>query len=474
MNRAIMIIEDDRNLAMVLSRVLKKEGYEVTVDHTVADGMARLVKGEVPDLILTDIYLPDGKGLELLEHAKGLGEDVAVIVMTANATVETAIEAMKMGAIDYLLKPFQAEELVLSLRRICQCRAMQAENLYLKEGQKNRFFKAGILGRSDRIREILSVIASVSDSRASVLIEGESGTGKELIAQAIHFTGNRSGKMFVPINCSAIPDNLLESELFGHVKGAFTGAAENKQGLFLSAEGGTLLLDEIGDLSPALQSKLLRVLNDGRIRRVGDCREILTDVRIVAATNKDLSAMIRRGEFREDLYFRLAVISIRVPPLRERREDIPLLVEHFLRRFSSGNDPEMRFSDDALGLFQGYSWPGNVRELKNLVERFAILKRGKVIAPADLPPEFLPAGFEPADSLEPETPLPPAGNGSPDYRAAKQRCLKEFDRRLVEEALMKHEGNVSRASESVGLDRANFQRIMRRCGIQSSGFRGEE
>ena len=270
MNRIIQIVEDDHNLAMVLSRVLTKEGYEVAVDHTVTEGKARLENGEAPGLILTDIYLPDGKGLEILEHAKAVSQDIAVIVMTANATVESAIEAMKKGAYDYLLKPFRVEELVLTVQRICHCKGLQAENRYLKEGRKSQFFETGILGNSVQIREILAVIANVSNSRASVLIEGESGTGKELIAQAIHFLGNRAEKMFVPINCSAIPDNLLESELFGHVKGAFTGATESKQGLFQFAQGGTLFLDEIGDLSQTLQAKLLRVLHDGRIRRVGD------------------------------------------------------------------------------------------------------------------------------------------------------------------------------------------------------------
>ncbi|MEW6721269.1 MAG: sigma-54 dependent transcriptional regulator [Thermodesulfobacteriota bacterium] len=464
MNREILIVEDDRNLAMVLSRVLAKEGYEATACHTVSEGKAGMKGGAVPDLILTDIYLPDGSGLELLEHAKSTGQDVSVIVMTANATVETAIEAMKMGAIDYLLKPFPVEELLLTLSRICKCRALQAENRYLKEGQRNRFFETGIVGNSEGIREILSVIANVADSRAGVLIEGESGTGKELIAQAIHFTGNRSEKMFIPINCSAIPDNLLESELFGHVKGAFTGALDNKQGLFLSADGGTLLLDEIGDLSQTLQAKLLRVLHDGRIRRVGDCREIVTDVRVIAATNKELPAMIRKGEFREDLYFRLAVIPIRVPPLRERREDIPILVEHFLRHYSEGKGPQIRFSDEALGLLQEYSWPGNVRELRNLVERFSILKRGGFIGREDLPPEF-----HPTDSR-----VSRDAAAMSDYRSAKRELLEDFHRRIVAEALKKHGGNVSRASDSLGLDRGNFQRIMRRCGIHSSRFRAEE
>ncbi len=463
MNRNIQIVEDDHNLAMVLARVLAKEGYEVVVDHTVAEGKARLGNGEAPGLILTDIYLPDGKGLEILAHAKAIHQDISVIVMTANATVESAIDAMKKGAFDYLLKPFRVEELVFTVQRIFQLKDTHDENRYLKEGRKNQFFETGIFGDSPQIREILAVACNVSSSRASVLIEGESGTGKELIAQAIHYLGNRSEKMFVPINCSAIPDNLLESELFGHAKGAFTGATESKQGLFQFAQAGTLFLDEIGDLSHTLQAKLLRVLHDGRIRRVGDFKEIDTDVRVVAATNKDLSSMIRKGEFREDLYFRLAVIPIRVPPLRERKEDIPLLAAHFIKALSAGKTPEIRLTKEAICLLCQYAWPGNVRELKNLLERLAILKPGKVITPVDLPAEF--HAPEALSALPDEETL--------DYRVAKEKVLEAFHRRIVVAALKKYGGNVSKASESLGLDRGNFQRIMRRYALQGADYRDE-
>ena len=463
MNRMIQIVEDDHNLAMVLSRVLTKEGCEVVVDHTVAGGKARLESGEAPGLILTDIYLPDGKGLEILEHAKAIHKDVPVIVMTANATVESAIEAMKKGAYDYLLKPFGVDELVFTVQRIFRCTDLRTENRYLKEGRKSQFFETGILGNSGQIREIIAIAANVASSRASVLIEGESGTGKELIAQAIHFLGDRAEKMFVPINCSAIPDNLLESELFGHAKGAFTGAAESKQGLFQFAQGGTLFLDEIGDLSPALQAKLLRVLQDGRVRRVGDFKEIDTDVRIVAATNKDLSSLIGKGEFREDLYFRLAVIPVRAPPLRERREDIPILTAHFLKTLFAGRTPEIRFEKEAISLLMEYDWPGNVRELKNLLERLAILKQGKVIAPKDLPAEFHAT----------ETVVPRSETGILNYKEAKEKVLREFHREFVEATLKKHGGNVSKAAESLGLDRGNFQRILRRYGFQASEYRDE-
>lgn len=461
MNRNVQIVEDDHNLAMILSRGLAREGFNVTVDHTLTEALERLKNGEMPGLILTDIYLPDGKGLDILEHVKTAAQDVEVIVMTGNATVQTAVEAMKKGAYDYLLKPFQMEELVHTAQRVFHCRSLKAENRFMKDGRRARFLETGIISESGRMREILETVAAVSSSRASVLIEGESGTGKELIAQAIHFNGNRAEKMFVPINCSAMPDNLIESELFGHAKGAFTGANEARQGLFSFAEGGTLFLDEIGDLSHAVQAKLLRVLEDGRIRRVGDNKEVEVDVRIVAATNRDISGMIRSGEFREDLYFRLSVIPIRVPPLRERRKDIPILVEHFIKRVSGGKAPETRFTADAMELLVQYDWPGNVRELKNILERLAILKRGKLIAPEDLPAEFRAKA----------TVVVQAEGEVQDYRMEKQKLLKEFHRRIVETALKKHGGNVSKASESVGLDRGNFQRIMRRYGLQSSEYR---
>jgi DNA-binding NtrC family response regulator len=370
---------------------------------------------------------------------------------------------MKMGARDYLLKPFTMDELVHHVKKIFECRAVKSENRFLKEGLKNQFGFSEIAGRSPRMQELFATIASVSSSRSSVLIQGESGTGKELIARAIHFGGNRADKMFVPINCSAIPENLLESELFGHVKGAYTGAAENKQGLFEYADQGTLFLDEIGDLSHALQAKLLRVLEDGRIRRVGDYKEIDNDARIVAATNKDISDLIKKGAFREDLYFRLAVIPVRVPPLRERREDIRLLADHFIRHFDDGRRPVIRIGAEAMEALEQYGWPGNVRELRNLIERLSILKPGKLIAPEDLPSEF----------HGPEDLAARAEGRGLDYQVAKQKVLEQFHRRIVAVALEKYGGNVSRASESLGLDRGNFQRIMRRYGMQSSDYRSE-
>src|SRR5512146_126793 len=296
MNRTILVVEDDRNLSLVLSRVLQKEGYEVAVANTVTEGKS-LLTGGTPGLVLTDVYLPDGTGLEILESAKSLNGGIDVIVMTANATVESAIAAMKKGAHDYLLKPFQVDELVLHVKKIFERRTLISENLYLKEDLKSRYRFADLIGRSPRMQELFDLMAKVKESGSSVLIEGESGTGKELIARAIHFQGARADKMFVPINCSAIPENLLESELFGHVKGAYTGASENKKGLFEYADQGTLFLDEIGDLSKMLQAKLLRVLQDGRMRRVGEYREVEVDVRILAATNKDLHKLIKNGDF---------------------------------------------------------------------------------------------------------------------------------------------------------------------------------
>ncbi len=461
MSRAILIVEDDQNLSGVLSRVLTREGYEVAVSSTVREGVEQLQK-ETPGIVLTDIYLPDGKGIEVLECARAISMEIDVIVMTANATVESAIEAMKKGAHDYLLKPFQVDELTHHVRKIFERKALVAENLYLKERIKSRCTYSDIVGKSSKMQELFSVMENVANTRSSVLIQGESGTGKELIARAIHFTGNRSEKMFVPINCSAIPENLLESELFGHVKGAYTGATENKRGLFEYADQGTLFLDEIGDLSAALQSKLLRALEDGRIRRVGDFKEIEVDVRIVAATNKDLAARLNEGSFREDLFFRLAVIPIMVPPLRERKEDIKLLADHFVSLYSDGKVPVIRFGKEAMDILVQYHWPGNVRELKNLLERLSILKAGKTIVPGDLPRDLV--GNDHAIASV-ETGL--------NYQEARNRVLEQFHRKIIGDALKEYGGNVSRASESLGVDRGNFQRLMRRYGIQSAEFRDE-
>jgi two-component system response regulator HydG len=462
MNKNILIVEDDQNLSDVLSRLLRREGYDVAASNTVADGIDRLHK-ESPGVVLTDLYLPDGKGIEILDCAKSISAETDVIVMTANATVESAIEAMKKGARDYLLKPFQVEELLHHVRKTFERKALIAENLYLKEEIKSKSKYADLTGRSPGMRQLFEVIASVCESNSSVLIEGESGTGKELIARAIHFRGNRADKMFVPINCSAIPENLLESELFGHVKGAYTGAAESKKGLFEHADKGTLFLDEIGDLSKALQAKLLRVLQDGRVRRLGDFRELTVDARIVAATNKDLPALIKNGDFREDLFYRLAVIPIRIPPLRERKEDIPLLTEHFIVQYAVAKEREIRFTWESMEILTSYGWPGNVRELKNLVERLTILKPGKCIAPEDLPREMA-NGDNSSPAIAPGL----------SYQAAKQRVLDDFHQKIICNALKEHDGNVSQAAESLGMDRGNFQRLMRRYGIQSSAFRAED
>jgi two-component system response regulator HydG len=460
-NRDILVVEDDRNLSQVLSRVLQREGYQVAVANTVTEGKS-LLAGGMPGLVLTDVYLPDGTGLEILESAKTLNGGIDVIVMTANATVESAIAAMKKGAHDYLLKPFQVDELVLHVKKIFERRALISENVYLKEDLKSRYRFADLIGRSPRMQALFDLMAKVKESGSSVLIEGESGTGKELIARAIHFQGARSDKMFVPINCSAIPENLLESELFGHVKGAYTGASENKKGLFEYADQGTLFLDEIGDLSRMLQAKLLRVLQDGRMRRVGEYREFEVDVRVLAATNKDLHKLIENGDFREDLFFRLAVIPIRVPALRERKEDIRLLAEHFVGMFAAGKEKEIRFTREAMELLTDYHWPGNVRELKNLVERLVILKAGQTISPDDLPGEMI-------NMLSPAQ----TASGS-NYQDAKQKVLDDFNRQVIGASLKENEGNVSKAAESLGMDRGNFQRLMRRYNIQSSAFRNGE
>lgn len=461
MTKNILIVEDDERLSAVLSRALAKEGYGVEVAGTVGEGIEKLSK-EIPGIVLTDIYLPDGTGLKIVESVLSSGGDTDVIVMTANATVESAIQAMKAGARDYLLKPFRVDELLLQVKKIFECRTIRTENRFFKEELKSRYESSEIVGKSRPMLEIFKVIATVSASRSTVLIQGESGTGKDLIARAIHFGGDRAEKMFVPLNCSAIPDHLLESELFGHVKGAYTGATETKRGLFEFAHEGTLFLDEIGDLSHTLQAKLLRAIEERRIRRVGDLREIEVDVRIVAATHREIPSLIRNGEFREDLYYRMAVIPLRIPPLRERKEDIRPLTEHFVRAFGDGRRPGIRFGAEAMDAMMEYDWPGNVRELRNLVERLSILKAGAVVTPGDLPFEVRAPG-SPGIETDEES----------GYQERKRRILEEFHRKIVSAALTKHGGNVSRASGALGLARGNFQRLMKRYGLHSSDFRGD-
>ena len=385
MGERILIVDDEETLRESMGRLLTREGYSVTTAGTGEDAL-ELCRLNLYDLILTDIFLPGIDGIEVLRKAKERTPDQLVIIMTAFASLETAVEALRAGSYDYIIKPIIHEEIKLLVKGALRQRALQAENTLLRKEIEKEYDFSRIIGASRRIKETLDEVAKVADSRSNVLIIGETGTGKELIARAVHYNSGRKDKPFVPINCSAIPENLMESELFGHVKGAFTGATAHKKGLFEEANGGTVFLDEIGEMSTGLQSKLLRVIEDQELRPVGGTQTMKVDLRFISATNKNLEKATGQGTFREDLYYRINTINITMPPLRERQEDIPLLARHFLARFAAElGKPLKHFSDEANVLLCEYAWPGNVRELKNIIERAVLISDSGPIVPEHLP-----------------------------------------------------------------------------------------
>ncbi len=392
--RRVLIVDDEENIRLVLKTLLRKHGYEVDVAAS-AEAALSLVDSFSPDVILTDVRMPNMSGLELLRELKAREHLATVIVMSAYGSLELAIEAMKAGAYDYVGKPFKADEVVLALRKAEERESLRRENKALKEQlQREHQFEA-ILAKSPAMASIFKTIAKIAEYKTTVLIHGESGVGKELVARALHTRSTRANKPFVALNCGAIPENLLESELFGHKKGAFTDAHSDRQGLFEAASGGTLFLDEIGEFPLPLQVKLLRALQEESIRRVGDSKDIQVDVRIVTATHRDLAAEVKAGRFREDLYYRINVLPITVPPLRARREDIHLLVDHFLERNNARLGTKIRgFTQGARKLLFDYAWPGNVRELENTIERAMVLCDGDVIDTHELP-ETLRAALDP-------------------------------------------------------------------------------
>jgi two-component system response regulator PilR (NtrC family) len=379
----ILVVDDEKNIRETLRIFLKGEGYAVTLAEDGQSGL-RTLKNDIFDLIITDLKMPKISGFDLLKAIKEDSPETAVVIITAYGTTESAVEAMKLGAFDYIQKPFKIENMRLVIKNALEKHELRKEVSVLKEQLKAPSLE-NIIGESDAMLSLFSVISKTASSNANVLITGESGTGKELVAKAIHNISARKDKNIVAINCAAIPEGLLESELFGYMKGSFTGASSNKQGLFELADGGTLFLDEIGDMPMGIQAKLLRVIEDGSFRRVGGVSDITVDVRLISATNADINELIAEKRFREDLFFRLNVLSITIPPLRERKNDIPLLIDHFLKKFSAGR---VRFSQDAVRMFRDYYWKGNVRELENIVERMVLLCDKDVIEVEDLPGEI--------------------------------------------------------------------------------------
>ena len=384
----VLIVDDEKNYLLVLEALLTDAGYEVITCDNAGEALEITTSHDL-DLVITDMRMPGVDGMEFLVQLRGRLPEIPVIMMTAYATVEKAVEAMKRGAFDYITKPFKNEELILTIRKALEMHRLKRENRLLSQELQERFKFGNIVGKSKVMHQVYEIIEKVAQTRASVLVTGESGTGKELIARAIHFNSPRSDKPFITVNCSALPETLLESELFGHERGAFTGAVTRRKGRFELAHNGTLFLDEVGDMSPALQVKLLRVLQEMRFERVGGTATLQVDARLVAASNRDLKREVDLGRFREDLYYRLKVVHIHVPPLRERRDDIPLLVHHFLKKVAKANGlPVKNVSHEAIKCLYQYDWVGNVRELENVIERAVILCDGDDIRTQDLPEEL--------------------------------------------------------------------------------------
>ena len=430
----ILVADDEAGMRESLVRVLRREGFSVLA---VEDGTAALeaLRREHVDLLIADLRMPGLDGLELLRAAKLIAPAMEVVLLSGHGTVEEAVDAMKEGAYDFLTKPFDRAPLIRVVRQALERRALVLENRSLQR-RLDALAEAGeVIGESPAIRGVLALVRQVAPTSATVLIQGESGTGKELVARALHDLSRRRGKPFVRVNCAALPENLLESELFGYEKGAFTGAVGRKEGRFQLADGGTLLLDEVGDLSLLTQAKLLRVLQEGEFEPLGATRTVKVDVRVVAATNQDLSQLVKEKRFREDLYYRLQVITMTVPPLRERREDIALLAQYFLRRFAAKNHRELDgFTEAALARLIDHPWPGNVRELEHAIERAVILGRGPLVDVGDLP--------EAVSQTEPSARVIAIPLGMP---------LEEVEQRLIEETLRQTKGNKELAAKLLGI-----------------------
>ncbi len=462
----ILVVDDEQSMREFLSICLRRAGHQVVVAASGRQALERL-GAEPVDLVVTDLQMPDGlDGLELLQAikqgripppsgAQSTPTDPEVILVTAFATTDTAISAMKQGAYDYLTKPFQIDEINAVIGRALEKRALVEDNLALRDQLAGRVRLAQLLGKSRAMQKVFELIGKIHSTRTSVLVTGESGTGKELVARALHSEGNRAKMPFVAVNCGAIPEELMESELFGHCKGAFTGAVADKPGLFQEADGGTLFLDEIGELSLGLQVKLLRVLQERKVKSVGATEEVEVDVRVIAATNRDLEAEVARGAFRADLYYRLNVIELHLPPLRHRREDIPLLAEHFLRKFAVEHGRAPRLSPEAMRRLESYDFPGNVRELENLIERAVALSSSSLIGLQDLP-DLKPAKVGPGVELR--AAFPPEG-------VDLDRLVAEYERSWVLRAL-EHTGGIrKRAATALGISFRSLRYRLVKLGI---------
>ena len=451
----LLIVDDETSLLDFLSLLFQSESYEVETARSVEEARKCLDRGNY-DLVLCDILMPDGNGLDLLKEIKANGNHTAVIMMTAYTSTKSAIEAMKLGAADYVSKPFDVDELKIVAQKALERAELADENVYLRRELEQKYTFNNIIGKSSRMQAIFSLIERIARTTSTVLVHGESGTGKELIARAIHFASPRASRRFLSINCGALPENLLESELFGHERGSFTGAVREKKGLFQEADRGTIFLDEIGEMTPSMQVKLLRAIQEKTVRKVGGTEEESVDVRIIAATNQDLEARIQSNDFREDLYYRINVLPIHLPALRQRREDIPLLVEFFLQKYCREMDlPPRQISIEAVQMLESYDWPGNVRELENVIERALALSHAETITTRDLPVHLLTNRRTHPDLIQ----LPEEGLDLEAY-------LEDIRAQLMVQALERTQGVQTQAAELLGMSFRSFRYYAKKAGIK--------
>jgi DNA-binding NtrC family response regulator len=454
----VLLVEDEAGIRLALGGLLRREGYEVVLCERGADALAALERGAF-DFVLTDLALGEGpSGLDVLRLARERQPETPVVMITAHGSEKIAVEAMKLGALDYVPKPFDNDEIRLVVRRALERTQLARENRLLRERVEREFGMGALVGRGPAMRAVFETIRKVAETDLTVLIRGESGTGKELVAQALHEASARRGGPFVAVNCAAISRELVESELFGHEKGAFTGAEARRIGRFEAAHGGTIFLDEIGDMAPDTQAKVLRVLQERSFERVGGVKPIAVDVRVVAATHRDLEKDVAARRFREDLYYRLKVVEIRLPPLRERPEDLPALAERFLAQLAERlGRPRKHLAPAALAALARHPWPGNARELRNVIEQSAVLAAGEEIGAADL-------------HLGPGAPLAESASGERPFAEAKRAAVEGFEREFLLRALRANGGNVSRTAEAIGMVRQSLQQKIRELGLRDEDW----
>ncbi len=458
----LLIVDDDRDMLEMLARVISRKCSCVIRQAESGEQAVDLIHDWPPDVVLTDVKMAGMDGLELLRCVRTIDPLITVIMMTGHGTVDLAVSALKEGAYDFFEKPFDNDLVIRAVQRSFERARLHKENRLLQDKLRGRDSFHGLIGRSSRLRAVVELIHRIADTDVTVLIRGESGTGKELAARAIHLASKRARRKMVTVNCPALPEQILESELFGYARGAFTGAAQDKKGLFLEADGSTILLDEIGDMPLTLQTKLLRVLQEKEIQPLGQNRSFRVDVRVLASTNQDLEEKIEKGLFREDLFYRLNVVTITMPPLRERPEDIPMLARYFLGKFVEEYGRSQRdFSPEALSCLVRNPWPGNVRQLQNSIKRAVLLATGEMVEPDDL---------RCGGSEKPAAPMTAELNHLP-YNEAKQQVLSSFSREYLDALLRQHTGNVSAAARASGLGRQALQRLLKKFGLRADEYR---